>query len=92
MSVTDLNPEPIGVAVRVPPSARRHGNCSACPAVSAMDEYLEPIGGAGGAAALTAVAAAAAYYYVRRPSPVKPLVDLEQQTVEEVRSGTLGWV
>ena len=63
----------------------RHGNVVGLPAVSAMDEYLEPIGGASGAAALTAVAAAAAYYYVRQPSPVKPLVDLERQTVEEVR-------
>ncbi|XP_043204454.1 long-chain-fatty-acid--CoA ligase 1-like isoform X2 [Amphibalanus amphitrite] len=51
--------------------------------VSAMDQYLEPIGGAGGAVALTAVAAAATYYYSRQPVPVTPLVDLEQQTVEE---------
>ena len=54
-----------------------------------MDQYLEPIGGAGGAVALTAVAAAATYYYAHRPTPVTPLVDLDRQTVEEVRGRDL---
>jgi long-chain acyl-CoA synthetase len=45
-----------------------------------MDQYLHYIGGPAGALALTGVAAASAYYLVSRPTPEKPLVELDEQS------------
>ncbi|XP_063244280.1 long-chain-fatty-acid--CoA ligase 6 isoform X2 [Bacillus rossius redtenbacheri] len=45
-----------------------------------MDQYLDYIGGPAGALALTGVAAASAFYLASRPSPEKPLVQLDKQS------------
>lgn len=45
-----------------------------------MDQYLDYIGGPAGALALTGVAAASAFYLASRPTPQKPLVELNCQS------------
>lgn len=45
-----------------------------------MTEMLDSVGGVWGATAITTVAAAATYWAVSRPTPLSPIVDLQQQT------------
>ncbi|KAJ9578569.1 hypothetical protein L9F63_005219, partial [Diploptera punctata] len=54
-------------------------NCRFVP-VEEMDQYLDYIGGPAGALALTGVAAASAFYLASRPTPQKPLVELDCQS------------
>lgn len=50
-------------------------------AVEEMDQYLQYVGGPAGALALTCVAAGSAYYLANRPTPCKPLVPLDSQSI-----------